>query len=150
MRKVLIAAVVAVVLFAVGAFAASFIVDAEDIASGTDDVVACAESVQVDFKPAVRVSGDWVTRGANLTFTDNGANPEGCQGKTVTVVVQTTPIGGGPPTTLGTPNDDAATGTATISAGNTADVTWSPATDPKVREVTGVDVLVEGITVPSS
>lgn len=52
MRKAIIAAIVATALFAVGAFAANFTVNAEDVASGRDTVVACAPAVDVVFAPA--------------------------------------------------------------------------------------------------
>ncbi len=48
MRKALIAVVVASALFAVGAFAASFAVDSENIASGSADVDGCADVALVD------------------------------------------------------------------------------------------------------
>ena len=65
MRKALIAVAVATALFAVGAFAASFGVQSEDIASGTNPTTNCAASADVDFiellPPTMvieRISGD--------------------------------------------------------------------------------------------
>jgi hypothetical protein len=79
MRKALIAAIVATALFAVGAFAAQFTVSAEDVASGSDGVIACAEYVDVDFDDATPTgtNGDYVVEGATLRFYDGfGADAE--------------------------------------------------------------------------
>jgi hypothetical protein len=70
MRKALIAVAVATALFAVGAFAASFSVRSEDVASGTDPVTACAAQVDVDFSAPVlnTATGHWTVNGATVTF----------------------------------------------------------------------------------
>ena len=69
MRKALIAAAVATALFAVGAFAAALSVQSEDVASGSNDVVACAASVDVDFDDPVLVNdGTWTVDGATVNF----------------------------------------------------------------------------------
>jgi hypothetical protein len=68
MRKGLIATAVAVALFAVGAFAASFNVDADNIASGSDPVVPCAGYVKITFNQPTFSSGVWVTNGAKAEF----------------------------------------------------------------------------------
>jgi hypothetical protein len=70
MRKALIAAIVATALFAVGAFAATFAVDSEDIASGSDPVGRCATNVDITFDddlPA-ETGGTWEVEGATATF----------------------------------------------------------------------------------
>lgn len=94
MRKAIIAAIVASALFAVGAFAAEFIVSSEDVASGTDGVVACASHVDVDFYEAeVDASGDYVVTGAQLRFySAGGAEPPlstQCEGFTAELAVGT-------------------------------------------------------------
>jgi len=74
MRKALIAAAVATALFAVGAFAASFTVSSEDIASGTNPVDSCADSATVDFtEKFVAESQNWVITAAVVTL-DGGSD----------------------------------------------------------------------------
>lgn len=71
MRKALIAAAVATALFAVGAFAASFTVRSEDIASGANDVDRCAANVDITFNdptPPASPTGDWTVSTATATF----------------------------------------------------------------------------------
>jgi hypothetical protein len=143
MRRGLIATVVAVVLFAIGAFAASFVLNAEDVASGRDAVTACAAEVDVDFTTEYDDAthdeggvpqGDWNVTQAVLTFYDDqGGQTTGCAGFGANVAVLT---GDG-----GTP---AATGTATVQANaSTVTVELDPGT-VKVAEVTGAAVLVDG------
>jgi hypothetical protein len=105
MRKALIAVIVASALFAVGAFAASFAVNAEDVASGADDVAACAANVDVDFDDPTwdgaltapdGGTGDWKTAGTTIRFYDASATPaltSACNGFDLTLRVETT---GGP------------------------------------------------------
>jgi hypothetical protein len=47
MRKGIVALIVAVALFAIGAFAASFTLTSEDVSSGADAVAACAPNAKV-------------------------------------------------------------------------------------------------------
>lgn len=74
MRKTLIAAIVASALFAVGAFAASFTVASEDIASGSDAVEACADHVDITFTTEPNddaeapTFGQWYATQATATF----------------------------------------------------------------------------------
>jgi hypothetical protein len=70
MRKALIAVAVATALFAVGAFAASFAVQSEDIASGGNAVVACATNVDIDFGDPVvdATTGVWSVNTARAIF----------------------------------------------------------------------------------
>ncbi len=134
MRKALIAAAVATALFAVGAFAASFAVSSEDIASGNDKVEACAPNVRVDFSDPTYVvaSRAWTVDKATVTFL-NGATPvDTCKTFAATLKVSTT--------------GDVATGTATwtVPAGTTGtEVTFSPALN--VKDINGSAVLVEGV-----
>ena len=91
MRKALIAVIVASALFAVGAFAANFTVNSEDIASGTNDVTACAAEVDVDFTTVYDDAGDWDVTGATITFYGSGTTPTAnCDGFGVALAVTTT------------------------------------------------------------
>ncbi|MGK2949634.1 MAG: hypothetical protein ACSLFP_13760 [Acidimicrobiales bacterium] len=74
MRKALLAVAVATALFAVGAFAASFTVQSEDIASGSNPVTACATNVDVDFAtPEAQSDGTWTVDGATVRFLNASA-----------------------------------------------------------------------------
>ena len=81
MRKAIIAAIVATALFAVGAFAASFTLRAEDVASGSNPVSSCATSVDVDFakSPNANVGGTWPITGATVTFLSSGGPATTCE-----------------------------------------------------------------------
>jgi hypothetical protein len=69
MRKTLIAVIVAAALFAVGAFAASFTVRSEDVASGSNPVAACASEVDITFnEPTYSLTGVWTSTEATATF----------------------------------------------------------------------------------
>ena len=69
MRKALIAVAVATALFAVGAFAASFAVQSEDTASGTDPVQSCATSAAVDFTETFNnAANNWQITAATVTL----------------------------------------------------------------------------------
>jgi ABC-type phosphate transport system substrate-binding protein len=77
MRKGLIATAVAVALFAVGAFAASFAVSSEDTASGSDAVSPCADNVVIDFNETYSTtSQNWNIASIDVTFT--GTNLQAC------------------------------------------------------------------------
>ena len=95
MRKVLIASAVALVLFAVGAFAATFIVNADDIASGEDEVLECADTVNIDWPVAEGTydvdANDWPVPTAELTFLDDASATtptDDCDGFDLTLVVE--------------------------------------------------------------
>lgn len=90
MRKVLIASVVALVLFAVGAFAASFMVNSDDIASGEDDVVACAEVVDISWTTGTYDTGvnDWPVDSAEIEFLVGGELTDDCDPFDLTLVVE--------------------------------------------------------------
>lgn len=90
MRKALIAAIVAAALFAVGAFAASFGVQAEDVTSGADAVDACAARVDVDFTTSYDATADdWYIDAAVVTFRDDtNALDDGCADHDLTLVLE--------------------------------------------------------------
>jgi hypothetical protein len=66
MRKGLIAVIVAGALFAIGAFAASFSLSAEDVSSGADAVAACGANAEIHWHIS--------TSGAAVTTTTAVAN----------------------------------------------------------------------------
>jgi hypothetical protein len=138
MRKVLIATIVAMVLFAVGAFAASFTLQAEDIASGNNDVKKCADA-KVDFTGLTRantVPADWTVGGATVTFAGTGCTNTG----KVKVVVT-----GGP----GDTNlfiAESGEGSLAPSNGNMAAPVTFTAPLPLVSQVKGSSVLLDGVT----
>jgi hypothetical protein len=94
MRKGLIATAVAVALFAVGAFAASFAVNSEDIASGSNPVTACAARVDIDFETVYHTSpvSNWQVPSAVVKFYSNAEgtpSPTGnCGGYGTNVVIE--------------------------------------------------------------
>lgn len=91
MRKALIAIAVATALFAVGAFAASFTVQSEDIASGSNEVTACATNVDVNLTTAYSTTAnDWTVTGGVVTFYSNasGTTTIACENHDVTVVLE--------------------------------------------------------------
>lgn len=70
MRKVLIATIVAMVLFAVGAFAAALTIDDSNLASGSGAVKSCSTAnPKVEFKVAAHDGTDWPINGAKVTAT---------------------------------------------------------------------------------
>jgi hypothetical protein len=126
MRKILLAAVVATALFAVGAFAATFSVRSEDVASGTNPVTACATNVDIDFGAAsVSSTGVWTVRSATATF-----DGEGCDGFDAHLAVA-------PSTTVAN---------ARVS-GHTASFTFG---DTDVASITGASVMVDGQYLPTT
>lgn len=144
MRKAIIAAIVATALFAVGAFAANFTLSAEDIASGTDSVTACASHVDIDFNEPTTApagSGDYVVNGATLSFYDSsGANPlvaADCEGFTAEVAIGV----GGSASTLTFTEYEA---NAAISEGGVTTVTFNPAIS--VASIRAASALIDGKT----
>lgn len=138
MRKALIAVAVATALFAVGAFAASFAVNSEDVASGSDAVTRCADLVDVDFTTVydgVAGAGDWNVTAAKLTFYDgtpgNYSLTTDCAGFGAAVVVQTNA------------SANAANGEVTSISGSSATINLTPAT-LKASAVSSASVLVDG------
>jgi hypothetical protein len=90
MRKAIIAAIVATALFAVGAFAASFSVQAEDVTSGTNGVDACAAKVDIDFTTAYNTTDkEWRVTAAVVSFlTDVEAATNGCANYDLELVLE--------------------------------------------------------------
>ena len=135
MRKGIIAAIVAVALFAVGAFAATFVITSDEVTSGTDTFSQCEATVSVDFETGaytagLGVEGDFPVTGATATFSGPG-----CDEKVATLAV------------LDTNGDaiDEVVGDADVSAG-TVDFTLSGVI---VGDVFGSAVLVEGFPIPA-
>jgi len=133
MRKALIAVAVATALFAVGAFAASFAVQSEDIASGSNDVAACATNVDVDFDDPVLTPGTgvWTVDGATVSFlTAAGATDPDCDDHDARLAIKTgstfTQVGGLQP------------------VGSSQAVFAFAATD--VAAIVGASVVVDGAT----
>lgn len=85
MRKAIIAAIVATALFAVGAFAASFTLSAEETASGTDAVAQCTANVDIKFDETFSPNlDDWFVANVDVTL-DTGNT---CGGSEVTLILQ--------------------------------------------------------------
>lgn len=139
MRKALIGIAVATALFAVGAFAASFAVQSEDIASGSNPVSACADRVDVDFVTVYDGAGDWTVTGVELTFYDGpiatAVATADCAGFGANVAVMTSADGLGAPAAK-------AVGTVGATAASTT-IALVPAT-LKASAVTSAAVLVDG------
>lgn len=135
MRKLIIAGAVALVLFIVGAFAASFAVDSEDVASGADAVTKCATNVDVDFATSYDASvGEYVVDTVDLTFT--GA-PGTCDGEVATVALELED--GSFEEVTGTVVDGGATDTASIDGEGIL-----------AKDVAHAAVLIDDTTIPSA
>lgn len=133
MRKALIAVAVATALFAVGAFAASFIVQSEDIASGTNAVQACATNVDVDFDDPVlnTTTGAWTVDGAVVRFLDaSGGSVTTCDEHDAQLAVD---FGSG----------FVSVGDTAVATGGTATYSFTAA---DVETVVGASVVVDGAT----
>jgi len=136
MRKALIAAIVAAALFAVGAFAASFGVQAEDVTSGSDQVAACVERVDVDFGTSyVDADNDWRIDNAVVSFLDAGnAADDGCMDHDLTLQLEDEAGAVLPPNTTYTWNP----------AGTVATFTWTGTDRPLVNVVGYAALLADG------
>lgn len=135
MRKVFIAAAAALVLFTVGAFAINLTVRTEDVASGSNDVAACAQGVDVDFTTQyVTASNDWQVTNVIVSFyanTTTGTLSTDCNGRDATVAIHgaaATPV-----QVTGTP----------ITAGK---ITIPVPAGTFVNGITRASVLVDGAT----
>jgi hypothetical protein len=131
MRKALIAVIVAAALFAVGALAASFTVNSEDVASGSDPVTACASNVDVDFTTVYDGESDWNVGSAVVRFYSSNVSTaltNACSGFGATVAVELT--GGGQ--VLG----------EALVAGNSATVPLDSSV--KASQIIRASVLVDG------
>lgn len=133
MRKTLIVVAVALTLFAVGAFAAAFAVNSEDVASGADPVDKCADTVDIDFTTVYDgAQDDWTVSSAKLTFYDGASVTPDCDGYGATVAVGTAAA------------DPAATGAGTVGTvvSGTATVTLSASL--LASDITSAAVLADG------
>lgn len=148
MRKALIAAIVAAALFAVGAFAAEFTLNADDVASGEAPVNACASEADVAWSTtsAVGTDGEFMATGATITFTQTTASPtEGddtgsCAGQQATIAVGLDQASDDDTSDV---YEDFPCGTI---AGGVASCTFSPSV--KVSEIEDVSVLAGGTVIP--
>jgi hypothetical protein len=139
MRKALIAIAVATALFAIGAFAASFAVQSEDIASGTNPTTNCAASASVNF---------------NEDF-DEATNDWNVETITVTLVSATTCVGADAQLVL-QDNDAGETivldQTKTIVAGDVSGsnvvLTYTPTATLKVADVWNSAILIDNLNIP--
>jgi opacity protein-like surface antigen len=139
MRKALIAAAVATALFAVGAFAASFDIDAEDIASGSDPVQSCAASAQVDFNESFRTAqNNWVIDTVTVTL----AGADDCLGASVELVLQDNVP------TEAIVYQNTKTVVAGDISGTTVTLTYTPPVDSlTVGQVWNAAILVDGFDI---
>ena len=138
MRKALIAVAVATALFAVGAFAAQLTVRSEDVASGSNEVVACAAQVDVDFDAPtlVAATGVWEVTGATVRFLNGSDAVVGtCDAFDARLAVETTPSG----------NFVQVGGLADVGAGGTGTAAFT-FTAIDVSTITGASVVVDGAT----
>lgn len=137
MRKALLAVAVATALFAVGAFAASFGVNSEDSASGTNPVASCTTGATVTFDEGFdETSNDWNVDTATVEL----ANAATCAGGTLTLVLQDDATG--EPIVF---EEDALIPAAVSGV---ATVTFS-SVDVPVASVWNAAVLVDGLFIPN-
>jgi len=124
MKKYLAAAVVAVMVFAFAAFAASLDVDAGTLAAGQDDVDDCGGTANVSFDTQTVGGGAFGVNGLDIEFAED------CEGFALVQVLDTTNNAYG----------------FYIGAIDDGSVSFSP--DPSstlVEEVGGVSVLVKSV-----
>lgn len=146
MRKAIITVAVATALFAVGAFAASFTVQSEDIASGANAVEACAKHVSIEFDELVAPvdeGADFTVEGATATFhngtLDNPIDSSECNGFSATLSLTID----GTPTTFTTID--------TIDGGAVSfDLTDVSGVGVAVGPISAAAVAVEGKFLPST
>ena len=119
------------VLFAVGAFAASFTLTADDVASGADEVQSCATSVDVVFDLPESTALEFTTSGATLTYV--GSCPD------ATAIVRLELTDGSSVT-----YDEVFNGNL---PGSPADISFDSPIN--VELITGVAVLINGVEVSS-
>jgi hypothetical protein len=126
MRKVLIATIVGMVLFAVGAFAANLDLTAENVASGSKAVGACNQNPKVNFTSGAFSNGDWDIDSATVLATN-------CEGATVKVVL------------LDGPGGAVLAESQAGTMGATSGTVNFTGTKPKVNPSKFVSVLLDGI-----
>ena len=139
MRKALIAVITAVVLFAIGAFAAELTVDSDNLASGQDPVAKCGDAeVEWNTNDVVNTAGDWTATGATVSF-----EAADCEGATVDLAVGRDTTGDGARDSW----QDWTCGTVSSGA-----VLCSPPSGsaPAVVEVVDVAVLANGNSVDAT
>ncbi|MEX0948631.1 MAG: hypothetical protein WD296_07485 [Acidimicrobiia bacterium] len=136
MRKGLIAVIVAGALFAVGAFAATFSLTAEDVSSGADAVTACGTNATVrwhiDDSNAVLVT---TTVASNFQITAADVSAPGCGSAQFRLAIQGT-------------SEVLCAGT--LSAGVLNNILLSSCTPPgniNVNNVTGAALLIGDQTI---
>lgn len=137
MRKVLAITITAAVLFAVGAFAASFSLNAEDVASGSDEVESCADEVEVDFNTTfVNTANDWDIDSADVDFFKSGSAATTCSGSDVTLVLENAS------------NTVLATYTAAdIASDSTATLLPVGGTEARVSQVAQASLLIDDVEI---
>lgn len=145
MRKAIIAAIVATALFAVGAFAASFTLEAENVSSQATTVGSCAAKAVINWDTSPEIStavtpNDYLLTGATVTFfTSGNAVENGCSGAKIDLAIN---------------NGTNWVNVPHVTAGgstNTVQFDLSTLGIP-VRTVVGASVLADGapITTPAS
>jgi hypothetical protein len=141
MRKALIAVIVASALFAVGAFAANFAFTAEDIASGQDDVLACATDVEVTFPAATwnNATSKYEVASATFAFLNGETAATDCEGITADLRIQ-----------IDDPDvpGDEADSTTSLPIGTGGTVTWTNTWE--VEDIVGAAVLIEDISIDAT
>ena len=141
MRKALIAAIVATALFAVGAFAANFTTSSEDVASGADSVIACADEVDLKFAPGGWNDDTDLYETASVTASFWNGTEESrtvantCNGLPVTILVD-----------LDDGTEDES-GLINIAAGT---ATYAPTGGWAVSRIEAAAVLVEDVLITDS
>jgi len=138
MRKWIIAGIVAVALFAVGAFAASFTFTAEDVASGQDAVNSCAASATVKWHTTPTNATPPVFQADQAIITTVAAAGQSCASRPFRLAINT---GGASPAicngTFGDGSGGSVNGGATVTLSS-----CSPAGPYNVAVVTGAALLV--------
>jgi hypothetical protein len=139
MRKALLGIAVATALFAVGAFAASFAVQSEDIASGSNATTNCAASATVNFNEDFdEVTNNWNVATVTVTL----ASAASCVGGDAQLILQD--------------NDASETivldQTKTILAGDLVGanvvLTYTPAGTLAVGDVWNSAILIDNLNIP--
>lgn len=140
MRKALIAGIVASALFAVGAFAASLGVSADNLASGQAAVAQCGTaSVEWTTDTTAVNDGDWTVTAATVSF-----SADACDGAKVDLAVGINASGSGEPTSW---EDWTCEGTVSAAGAILCDPDGAA---PDVFDVVDVAVLANGNSVAAT
>jgi hypothetical protein len=137
MRKWVIAGIVAVALFAIGAFAASFSFSAEDVASGQDPVNSCATSASVQWHTTPTNTSPPVFQTDTALVKTTAAAGASCATRPYRLAIK---VGAGSPVLCSGTLD--ATGAATVTLSSCA----TPAGPYNVADVTGAALLIGDAT----